>query len=96
LVLRRILRGPDRRKDEQPSALPQTADDKRPAAAKVLHNVEAAECADEVDRAEDDLGDEAVGDADGLEDRSAIVEDCSSFPSANRLHPNYEKYTYSS
>lgn len=49
-----------------------THDDERPATAEALHNVQTEEGAAKVDGAEDDLRDEGVDGADGLEDGRAI------------------------
>ena len=73
LVADGILRGTGSGEDEEPCGLPHTAQDERPPPAEMLHNVDAAECAAEVNTTENDLGDEGVRDADGLEDRRAVL-----------------------
>jgi hypothetical protein len=61
--------------DKEPEGHPEPAEDERPTPTELLHDVQTAERRYEVDRAEDDLSDERVGDADRLEDRRAVVEE---------------------
>jgi hypothetical protein len=70
----RVLRRPDRGKDEQPDRLPQATNNERPTTAKALHNVETTKCGHEVDGAEDELGDEGVGNTDGFENGGTVVD----------------------
>lgn len=74
-IRRRVLDRPRNGKREQPCALPTAAKDKWQPASIALHDVQAAKRANEVHRSEDDLGDVRVGEADGLEDRCAVVEE---------------------
>jgi hypothetical protein len=60
--------GEDHEADEHEAG----AEDERLATAKVLDHVQAAERGAEVDGAQDDLGDERVGDTGSLEDGGTL------------------------
>ena len=64
--------------DEETHGHPDGAEDKRLAAAKVLHVVQADEGYAEIDAVQDHLRDEGVVDSGCLEDDRAVVEaaDC--------------------
>ena len=65
----------DRRKDHEHAEHEAGPEDEGLAAAKVLDHVQTAKGGDEVDGAEDDRGDEAVGEPGALEDGGTVVEE---------------------
>ena len=65
----------DRRKNQEHAEHEAGAEDEGLAAAKVLNHVQTAKGGDEVDGAEDDGGDEAVGETSTLEDGRSVVEE---------------------
>lgn len=70
-----VCLGTDGSEDDEPSALPKTTDEEGLAATVTFNKPETWEGRDNVDAAENDLGDEWVGETDGLEDGGSVVEE---------------------
>lgn len=61
--------------DDEPHEHPQTTNDHRDTAAKLLTNVQTTEGREDIDGAQDDGGDVGVRDADSIEDLSTVVKE---------------------
>lgn len=64
--------------DAHPSSLPESTDEERPASTKLLNHVQAEEGHDDVDRSEDELGQDGIVDTSTGENGGAVVKEADS------------------